>query len=460
MLKQLIPSTMAGVILGKGGDTINKLQTETATNIKMSKSGDFYPGTLDRVCLITGPAGNVRLVHNMIWERIRERYEKSGEDMKVKLVVPNATVGMIIGKGGCYVKQIKDETGAYVQISQKAQETMLAERVVTVAGTKDQIQLAFEMVFKMIVEDPQSGSCPNVSYADYKGPIANANPTGSPFANSATAGGDIGFAGASGGVVSGRNVNPQSVEMLKSTLRGNGYSIQASDEITAAMCTLSSYGLLGFGGAGLGSLGAMPSNVGGLSLDYLSTVLNGNRNPREMAPVGPGPMFGQFPSGPQTPDIKSVGGFDGGNFGNPRPTPNIGASDAPLAFNTGFPGFGASTNNNSFGLGTGPPMGSFQTSAPSAGANHDQSNATKELQVAENIVGAVIGPGGRAIVEIQKLTSATLQISKKGVFAPGTRNRIVTISGSSSAVERAVFMVQQCIQQEESKRSRQEQMLK
>jgi len=52
----------------------------------------------------------------------------------VKLVVPNATVGMIIGKGGCYVKQIKDETGAYVQISQKAQETMLAERVVTVAG--------------------------------------------------------------------------------------------------------------------------------------------------------------------------------------------------------------------------------------------------------------------------------------------------------------------------------------
>lgn len=44
LLKQLIPSTMAGVILGKGGDTINKLQTETATNIKMSKSGDFYPG--------------------------------------------------------------------------------------------------------------------------------------------------------------------------------------------------------------------------------------------------------------------------------------------------------------------------------------------------------------------------------------------------------------------------------
>lgn len=34
-----------------------------------------------------------------------------------------------------------------------------------------------------VVEDPQSGSCPNVSYADISGPVANYNPTGSPFAH-------------------------------------------------------------------------------------------------------------------------------------------------------------------------------------------------------------------------------------------------------------------------------------
>ena len=54
--------------------------------------------------------------------------------MQVKVVVPNATIGMIIGKGGCYIKQIKDDTGAYVQISQKSQDTVLVERVVTIAG--------------------------------------------------------------------------------------------------------------------------------------------------------------------------------------------------------------------------------------------------------------------------------------------------------------------------------------
>jgi len=53
---------------------------------------------------------------------------------QVKIVVPNATIGMIIGKGGRYIKQIKDETGAFVQISQKSPDGVLVERVITVAG--------------------------------------------------------------------------------------------------------------------------------------------------------------------------------------------------------------------------------------------------------------------------------------------------------------------------------------
>lgn len=311
-------------------------------------------------------------------------------------------------------------------------------------GTKDQILLAFDMVFKMIVEDPQSGSCPNVSYMDFKGPIANANPTGSPFAG----GLDPGFPVGNSPFAGGRHVNAHSVEALKSTLRGNGYSIQASDEITAALCTLNSYGLLGFGNSSLGSLGALPATVGMLSLDHLSSILNGNRGSdgmsRDMGPGSSGGMFNQFMGGPD----KS---FDR-NYGNSS-AQDGGASDAPLSFNSNFGNFGGN-GTNSFGMGS--SLGGF----PNSSTGHDQSNVTKELQVAENVVGAVIGPGGRAIVEMQKLTSATLQISKKGAFAPGTRNRIVTISGTASAVERAVFMVQQCIQQEESKRSRQEQLLK
>jgi RNA-binding protein Nova len=44
-LKILIPSTAAGAIIGKGGETIAQLQKDTGARIKMSKANDFYPGT-------------------------------------------------------------------------------------------------------------------------------------------------------------------------------------------------------------------------------------------------------------------------------------------------------------------------------------------------------------------------------------------------------------------------------
>lgn len=42
------------------------------------------------------------------------------------------------------------------------------------------------LILAKVMEDPQSGSCPNVSYADISGPVANYNPTGSPFAHPTT----------------------------------------------------------------------------------------------------------------------------------------------------------------------------------------------------------------------------------------------------------------------------------
>ncbi len=41
---------------------------------------------------------------------------------------------MIIGKGGSYIKQIKEQTGAYIQLSQKPKDVSLPERCITVSG--------------------------------------------------------------------------------------------------------------------------------------------------------------------------------------------------------------------------------------------------------------------------------------------------------------------------------------
>lgn len=63
------------------------------------------------------------------------------------------------------------------------------------------------------------------------------------------------------------------------------------------------------------------------------------------------------------------------------------------------------------------------------------------------------GPGGRSLVEIQHISGANIQISKKGTFAPGTRNRIVTITGQPNAITMAHYLIEQRISEEEMKRA-------
>jgi hypothetical protein len=65
----------------------------------------------------------------------------------------------------------------------------------------------------------------------------------------------------------------------------------------------------------------------------------------------------------------------------------------------------------------------------------------------------LVGPGGRSLIEIQHISGANIQISKKGIFAPGTRNRIVTITGPAHAINTAHFLIEQRIHEEEAKRA-------
>jgi len=83
----------------------------------------------------------------------------------------------------------------------------------------------------------------------------------------------------------------------------------------------------------------------------------------------------------------------------------------------------------------------------------DQQSVKREMDVPESIVGAIIGPGGRSLVEIQQMSGVTIHISKKGVYAPGTTNRKVTICGSASGIAMANYLMQQRIVDEETKRA-------
>lgn len=417
-IKILVPSYAAGAIIGKGGETIAQIQKDTNTKIKMSKANDFYPGTSDRVCLISGLPDAIMTILKFIMQKMRERPEGGSKDFKIdqerekqmKVLIPNSTAGMIIGKGGNYVKLLQEQSSAYVQLSQKAKE--LQERCITVSGSLEANEKALQMILEKIVEDPLSGSCSNISYADVNGPVASVNPTGSPYAstsfisqssslnsvghgslNANFGGGNqgglsnnsmLGNAG-SGGLNFSLNFNPpalnrsmttatlQLIEHMKILIRSLGYSDLASNEISEAMATLAKYGILGLG------LGTQPAldNYGGSSW-------------------------------------QDGYGSNRGDYMRPN---------SPGQYNASYTG-------------------------------SEGESKKVDVEVPEVIVGAILGPGGRSLNDIINRSGANVQISKKGSFAPGTRNRVVTITGNPNAIAYAQVLIDRKISDEESKRVR------
>lgn len=359
---------------------------------------------------------------------------------------------------------------------------------------------AMDLILQKIVEDPQSSSCPNISYADYTGPVASANPTGSPFANtpyqqaratdminnSAAAYQSQGFNFSTNGNnsyngiggLAGLNVTlsaaamglggpmaAQALENLKITLRTSGYTEHATEEISAAMNTLANYGILGMGMGGVSQMGANMTatslaSMQGMQIAGTSTGAAANTS-FGAASSQTTSMFG--PVGSTSTAQQSTGLFGSSSPNMAGATDRYGSSPMLDAF-AQTPGYAASAsavtypatqdrspgavtvnvNQNSFGLGTGMYS-----------PTDDKTSTKQEMEVPENIVGAILGPGGKGIVEIQQYTGTNIQISKKGVYAPGTHNRIVCITGTVGNITRAQYMIQQRIQQEEFKRARQ-----
>ncbi|XP_006911937.1 RNA-binding protein Nova-1 [Pteropus alecto] len=341
-LKVLIPSYAAGSIIGKGGQTIVQLQKETGATIKLSKSKDFYPGTTERVCLVQGTAEALNAVHSFIAEKVREIPQAMTKPEVVnilqpqttmnpdrakqaKLIVPNSTAGLIIGKGGATVKAVMEQSGAWVQLSQKPEGINLQERVVTVSGEPEQVHKAVSAIVQKVQEDPQSSSCLNISYANVAGPVANSNPTGSPYASPA-------------------DVLPVLHQMAPSHM--------------------------------------LTQTLGAVVLVSHVTI--------------------------------STGG------------PLVAAAAAAGA------------------------AGGFLTAEKLAA---ESAKELVEIAVPENLVGAILGKGGKTLVEYQELTGARIQISKKGEFLPGTRNRRVTITGSPAATQAAQYLISQRVTYEQGVRA-------
>jgi len=163
-LKLLIPNYFVGALIGKAGATISQVQADTATRIRVSQNGVYFPGTHERAVLVVGTPGAVTNAVNSIAERITAMPLKDIpaqhhglHELRLNqtlVLIPPSGAGVIIGKGGESIKALQTESGARLGLSAKDDfPGTLGERILTLSGSSAQVTAAAAAVVKKLASD-------------------------------------------------------------------------------------------------------------------------------------------------------------------------------------------------------------------------------------------------------------------------------------------------------------------
>ncbi|XP_049763886.1 far upstream element-binding protein 1 isoform X6 [Schistocerca cancellata] len=153
-----VPDKMVGLIIGRGGEQISRLQNESGCKIQMAPDSAGMP---DRTCTLTGTREAINrakeLIMNIVQQRSRTEGTGSGMgDMNMgssnhaHVAVPKAAVGVVIGKGGDMIKKIQNETGARVQFQHQGRDENPGERKCLLTGKPHQVEQARRRIEDLI----------------------------------------------------------------------------------------------------------------------------------------------------------------------------------------------------------------------------------------------------------------------------------------------------------------------
>ncbi|VFQ62664.1 unnamed protein product [Cuscuta campestris] len=158
-VKFLLSNPEAGSIIGKGGTTINDFQSRSGARIQLSRNHEFFPGTSDRIVMISGMVDEILKALDLILSKLLDEYivddgSEAEPRSKFRVVVPNGSCGGIIGKGGSIIKTFIEDSGAGIKISpQDSSLPGFHDRLVTVTGTLNEQLRATELILHKLAED-------------------------------------------------------------------------------------------------------------------------------------------------------------------------------------------------------------------------------------------------------------------------------------------------------------------
>eukprot|EP00180_Rhodochaete_pulchella_P002829 Plantae.Rhodophyta-Rhodochaete_pulchella.ctg444.p1 GENE.Plantae.Rhodophyta-Rhodochaete_pulchella.ctg444~~Plantae.Rhodophyta-Rhodochaete_pulchella.ctg444.p1 ORF type:complete len:401 (-),score=40.03 Plantae.Rhodophyta-Rhodochaete_pulchella.ctg444:1681-2727(-) len=178
-----IPSSVVGIVIGKGGETIRDLQLRSGAHVKVTPDSEAIPGAPERAITITGTVDAMELVHNMLFDLVNEGLQRNAArklggggsssgvndlgsgtgdggalmypsaSITVVLSVSNDKVGLIIGKGGATIRELQQRSGARIVVAKEEPSNKETNtRPVTVTGPARFVEAA-----KALINEKMSG---------------------------------------------------------------------------------------------------------------------------------------------------------------------------------------------------------------------------------------------------------------------------------------------------------------
>ncbi|XP_053328800.1 far upstream element-binding protein 3 [Spea bombifrons] len=154
-----VPDKMVGFIIGRGGEQISRIQTESGCKIQIAPDSGGLP---ERSCVLTGAPESIehakRLLGQIV-ERCRNgpgfHNDMDGNNTVQEILIPASKVGLVIGKGGDTIKQLQERTGVKMIMIQDGPLPTGADKPLRITGDPFKVQQARDLVLEIIREKDQ-----------------------------------------------------------------------------------------------------------------------------------------------------------------------------------------------------------------------------------------------------------------------------------------------------------------
>uniref|UniRef100_A0A3P8NC39 K Homology domain-containing protein n=1 Tax=Astatotilapia calliptera TaxID=8154 RepID=A0A3P8NC39_ASTCA len=160
-----VPDSMVGLIIGRGGEQINKIQQESGCKVQIAPDSGGLP---ERNVSLTGTQDSIQKAKRLLNEIVSRgrgtpplsSYHDSsnGQNGAVhEMMIPAGKAGLVIGKGGETIKQLQERAGVKMILIQDASQGPNVDKPLRIIGDPYKVQQAQEMVQEILRDRDQGG---------------------------------------------------------------------------------------------------------------------------------------------------------------------------------------------------------------------------------------------------------------------------------------------------------------